>query len=422
MLSRKKFLHRSLGGLAGLRMLNSKQQLNNYTTARAAPSRFNSLNDFPTWPLPDLTKIFPNPIKIRSVELLKTQGELMLVVTAGDGTKGITQCNDRMQNLTSLLKGLVLPHFVGKDARSLPQLADNAYRLNSNYKYAGMPLWNCIGSVEIAVWDLLGRIAKKPVYDLLGKTVRHDYGVYISDFDREGNPAQIADTLLEKLAITGAKGVKIKVGGRMTNTSENDAQTRKFVPMVRKKLGDDITIYADANGSYSPKEGIEIGRLLEDYRVEIFEEPCNFEDEEGTRLVCETLTKIKLAGGEQDTSTYRFRRLAQTDVYDILQPDLYYNGGILRALQVSEIARLYGGKGFAPHSPKADPLIGPFWQVAALASNLFGLQELVYTIDEKAPSWHSEIKVKNGRVAISNRNGLGIEYDEGIWQQAEKIL
>jgi len=418
-LSRKNFLQKSVGlmALSTIPGLVASKQLNDSTL-----QQLHNKTDFPAWPLPDLTKTFKVPIPIRSVELLKTQGKLMLVVTAEDGTKGITQCNDRMQNLTSLLKGLVNPHFVEKDARTLPQLTDNAYRLNSNYKYAGMPLWNCIGSVEIAVWDLLGHIANKPVYDLLGKTVRSDYGVYISDFNREGDPAKIVDKLLEKLAATGAKGVKIKVGGRMMNTPENDAQTRKFVPMVRKKLGDDITIYADANGSYSPKEGVEIGRLLEDYGVEIFEEPCNFEDEDGTRMVGEMLTKIKLAGGEQDTSTYRFRRLAQTDVCDILQPDLYYNGGILRALQVSEIARVYGGKGFAPHSPKADPLMGPFWQVAALASNLYGLQELVYNIGEKAPSWHSKIMLEDGRVAISERSGLGIEYDEGIWKQAEKIL
>ena len=422
MISRKKFLQRSLG-LTGVGLLGPKPQ-----KTRGRPlddsvfTQFNGADDFPTWPLPNLTKNFEVPIPIRAVELLKTQGELMLVVTARDGTKGVTQCNARMPNLTSLLKGLVIPHFEGRDARTLPQLADNAYRLNSNYKYAGMPLWNSIGTVEIAVWDLLGKIAEKPVYEFLGKPVRHDYGVYISDFDREGDPAKIADALLEKIAATGAKGVKIKVGGRMMNTPANDAQTRKLVPMVRKKLGDDLTIYADANGSYSPKEGIEIGRLLEDFGVEIFEEPCNFEDEEGTRLVCQTLTKIKLAGGEQDTSLYRFRRLAQTGVYDILQPDLYYNGGILRALQVSEIARVYGSKGFAPHSPKADPLIGPYWQVAALARNLFGLQELVYNLGEKPPSWHSGIEVNDGRVTISRRSGLGIEYDEGIWDKAEKIL
>ena len=85
-----------------------------------------SIDELPTWKLPNLNKAIPDPIRIRSVELLKTQGQLMLVVTAQDGTRGVTQCNERMQNLSSLLNGLVIEHFTGKDARDLPQLVDNA--------------------------------------------------------------------------------------------------------------------------------------------------------------------------------------------------------------------------------------------------------------------------------------------------------
>jgi L-alanine-DL-glutamate epimerase-like enolase superfamily enzyme len=379
-------------------------------------------DDLPVWSFPDLKTVLPDPVLIRAVELLKAQGKLLLVVTAQDGTRGVTQCNDRMPHLTSLLKGLVLEHFVGKDARELPQLVDNAYRLNSNYKYAGMPLWNAIGSVEIATWDLLGRLARKPVYALLGTPARTEYGVYISDWNREGDPDKIADQLLEKLAATGAKGVKIKIGGRMVNTPENAAQTRRYIPALRKRLGDGVTIYADANGSYTPKEGIEAGRLLEDHGVAIFEEPCNFEDEEGMKQVNAALKKVKLAGGEQDSSVYRFRRLAQQGVYDILQPDLYYNGGILRALQVAKIAEAHG-KTVAPHTPKADPLIAPFWHLAALAPNLYGLQEFVYNPGEKTPTWFSPaIRVTNGMMPIPATPGLGIEYDAGIWKAAEKIV
>ena len=379
-------------------------------------------DSLPDWSFPALEKTFPAPIMIQSVALLKARGRLLLVVTARDGTRGVTVCNDRMYNLTSLLRGLVLPHFEGKDARTLPQLADNAYRLNSNYKYAGMPLWNCIGSVEIATWDLLGQLARRPVYTLLGKPLRTSYPVYISDFWRGGDPpAQVVERLAQKLAETGATGVKIKVGGRMGNTPDDEQRTRRFVPLVRKTLGDRVTIYADANGSYTPDEGIRTGRLLEDYGVEIFEEPGNFEDEDGMRRVNQALTRLKLAGGEQDTSLYRFDRLARTNVYDLLQPDLYYNGGILRALRVAEIVRKYG-KDIAPHTPKADPLIGPFWQLAALAPNLYGLQEFVYNPGEVPPDWFTpRITAQNGSVNISDAPGLGIRYDAAIWKEAERF-
>ena len=109
-------------------------------------------------------------------------------------------------------------------------------------------------------------------------------------------------------------------------------------------------------------------------------------------------------------------------MYDILQPDLYYNGGILRALQVSKIAKKYGAAGIAPHTPKADPLIGPFWQVAAIVPNLYGLQECVYNPGQKAPSWHSEIKIADGIMTIPITNGLGILYDESIWRSVQKII
>ena len=380
-------------------------------------------NALPTWPLPDLKKDFSNPVMVRSVELLRTQSKLFLVVTAQDGSKGTTPCNDRMPNLVSVLKGLVVTHFEGKDARELPQLVDDAYRLNSNYKYAGMPLWNCIGSVEIAVWDLLGKLAGRPAYTLLGKARRQEYPVYISDFYRGGESVEkVVDRLAQKVAETGSKGVKIKVGGRMVNTPDDDKRTRLFVPLVRKKLGDAAVIYVDANGSFTPREGIETGRLLEDYGVAIFEEPCNFEDEEGTRSVNKALTKIKLAGGEQDTSLYRFERMARTDVYDLYQPDLYYNGGLLRALQVAEIVRKYG-KHIAPHSPKSDPLIGPFRQFAALAPNLFGLQEFVYNASDEPATWYTpDIRVQNGAMTIPDTPGLGFQYDERIWKGAERIL
>jgi len=376
----------------------------------------------PTWPLPDLRNALPNPVSIRAVELLRTQGELLLVVTAADGTRGVTVCNDRMPHLTSLLRGLVLPHFVGNDARDLPLLTDNAYRLNSNYKYAGMPLWNCIGSVEIATWDLLGKLAQKPAYALLGKPVRQEYPVYISDFDRSSEPQKVFERMKEKLAVTGATGVKIKVGGRMRNTPADDARTRRLVPLARKTFGDGVTIYADANGSYTAREGIEIGRLLEDHGVAIFEEPCPFEDEDGLRAVNQALQKLKLAGGEQDTSLYTFQRLAQTGVYDLLQPDLYYNGGLLRALQVAKIAEA-SGKTIAPHTPKADPLIAPFWHFAALAPNLFGLQEFVYNPGETTPTWFTPaIRVSNGVMKMPAAPGLGIDYDEGIWKSAERVV
>lgn len=105
-----------------------------------------------------------NPVIIQAIELVRTQGELFVRVISKDGVTGITQCNDRMNNLGSLLNGLVVPFFTGRDARDIVFLTEEVYQVNSHYKYAGMPFWNCVAHVEIAIWDLLGKMAAKPVH------------------------------------------------------------------------------------------------------------------------------------------------------------------------------------------------------------------------------------------------------------------
>ncbi len=361
------------------------------------------------------------PVIIESIELLKTQGKLFLLVRSKDGATGITVCNERMENLHSLLKGLVIPFYLAKDAREIVSLSEEVFLDERNYKYAGMPFWNCAGSVEIAIWDLLGRTAQKPVHYFLGNKVREELPIYLSSLTRENTAEQETAFLQQKLEQYGATAVKIKVGGRMRNTPEAEARTQAFVPLARKTFGDKVTIYADANGSYDVKDGIRIAKLLEDYGVDIFEEPCAWEDYAANRQVNQTLKKMKLAGGEQDTSYHRFQEIAETDVYTVLQPDVYYNGGILRTLKIAHLAAQHG-KYFAPHSPKADPLHAPFSQLMAVAPAVYGFQEFPANAKKQQPDWYSpHILVKDGKYPILSGIGLGIEYDSGIFTKAERL-
>ncbi len=361
------------------------------------------------------------PVIIDHIELLRTQGKLFLRVYAANGAVGTTLCNERMEHLHSLLKGLIVPFYIGKDARQVETLCEEVFLDERNYKYGGMPFWNCAGTVEIAIWDMLGRVAGLPVAQIIGKPTRSEVPVYLSSLTRNTTPEQETANLQQKLELTGARAVKIKVGGRMRNTPEAEARTQSLVPLLRKTLGDHITIYADANGSYTPQEGIRIARMLEDYGVDIFEEPCPWEDYHGNRRVNQTLRRMKLAGGEQDTSFYRFQDMVETGVYSILQPDLYYNGGIMRALKVARLAEQHG-KYFAPHSPKADPMHAPFLQLMAFAPAVYGFQEYPANPPRQQPAWYApHFIVKDGKLGIPQGPGLGVEYDEGIFEGAERV-
>jgi len=206
----------------------------------------------------------------------------------------------------------------------------------------------------------------------------------------------------------------------MRNTSEDEKRNRALLPQLRKVLGGGVTIYADANSSYSVAEGIAVGKFLKAHDVAIFEEPCPWEDYEANRRVTAALKKVKVAGGEQDSSVFRFQDIIQNRVYDVVQPDLYYNGGIVRCYRVAQLVAK-AGLGIAPHSPKADPLEAPFLHLAAVLPNLEGFQEYPARAG-KQPAWYTpHILVKDGKLAVLAGIGLGIAYDEAVWKKAEKV-
>lgn len=369
--------------------------------------------------MPDLHKVINSPVKIASIEVLKTQGELFIRSTSSDGTSGITMANQRMEYLIPILQGLVAPSFVGKDARDLVQLVDEVYKDGRNYKYAGMPFSNCVGHVELSIWDMLGKIANKSAGQFFGKVIRTEVPMYLSSLTRENKAEEEVEFIAQKLAETGAEAVKLKVGGRMTSEESVPGRTKAIIPLARKKFGDNITIYADANGSYTAKEGIEVGKMLEDNGVAIFEEPCAWEDNTSNKKVADALKKLVLAGGEQDSSLHRFQYIIDNRVYDLVQPDLYYNGGLIRCIHVAGMAAKVG-RGVAPHSPKADPLEAAMLQFASVVPNIEGFQEYPSNV-RKQPDWYSpHFIIKNGKLPVLTGPGLGVSYDEDIWKKAEK--
>ena len=118
-------------------------------------------------------------------------------------------------------------------------------------------------------------------------------------------------------------------------------RTDTLLKLARKRLGDKIILYADANGSYDAQKGIEVGKMLQDLNFQFFEEPCPWEEISETKKVADALD-MKIAAGEQDASLWRFNWMLETGVMQIVQPDLNYNGGFVRAARVARIARKFG--------------------------------------------------------------------------------
>jgi L-alanine-DL-glutamate epimerase-like enolase superfamily enzyme len=361
-----------------------------------------------------------SPVIIESIKLLKKDRDYFVRVRSKDGAEGVSLTNPpREEYLDKILNQLVIPFFIGKDARDLENLLWELYRWKDNYKLYGLALWSPQAWVEFAILDMLGRIVGKSIGALLGDIVRQDVAFYVASGRRDTTPEQEAEYLQKLLQQSGAKAVKFRVGGRMSrNADAMPGRTDKLIPLVRKTLGDAIDIHADANSSYDPPQAIKVGRMLEEVKAVYFEEPCQFDRLEDTKVVADTLT-IPVAGGEQESSDWRFRWMIANRGVDIVQPDLHYYGGMIRSVRVARMARvakmpttvhISGGFGFVYmlHFASCVPDIGRY-QEYKLGTEKFG-------------SWFDPpIRVKDGKMTVPNGPGVGIKDVAGLLSGAKEV-
>jgi len=369
----------------------------------------------------DLHTAVPQPVIIRSIEALTVRGRMLVRTMSEEGAVGVAMVNDRLAYLWPILRDVVVPVFAGRDARDLPSLIDKVYIERSAYKLAGLALWCPVAYVELSLLDMLGRLAQRSVSELLGDVVRREIPVYLSSTRRDTSAEEEVALLAARVAATGATAVKFKIGGRMShNADAAPGRTERLVPLVRRVLGDDVTLYVDANGSYDAEHAIEVAALLEDHGVAFLEEPCPWQDYWATQRVADALA-LPVAGGEQDSSLWTFDWMIRDRVVDIVQPDMMYNGGLLRNLWVAERAAA-AGMPIMPHSPKAGAEAAAVLHFCALAPNLGPYQE--WSVKEvDPPSWYTpSFAIREGKVAVSEGPGLGITYDPEIWREAEAFF
>lgn len=360
-----------------------------------------------------------DPVIIESIELLRKGKNHFVRVRSKDGAEGISVDDGRMDVLHPILNRLIIPYFVGKDARDLEEHLFQAYRYQSNYKLQGLALWAPMALVEFAILDMFGRMLKKPMGELLGNIVRTTMPFYVASGRRDTTPEQEIDYLKTLVEPTGAKALKFRVGGRMSrNEDAMPGRTEKLIPLVRKVFGEKMVIHADSNSSYDPPKAIEVGRRLEDVGSIHYEEPCPFDNFDDTKKVTDALN-IPIAFGEQESSHWRFQWCIRNHVVDIVQPDLYYYGGMIRSRRIARMAEqagmattvhLSGGFGFvySLHFASCTPKIGP-WQEYKKGVETYG-------------KWFDPpLKIEDGAITIPKGPGVGIADPKEILKGATLV-
>ena len=293
--------------------------------------------------------LFPNPVMIESVELLTRDKQYICRVRSKDGHEGISVSNaQQMEVLYPIFVKRFAPFFVGKDARDIESLISAALVYENNYKAQSLAIWVPIATLELAILDMFGRMANMPMSLLISdKIYNKEISVYQANGERDNPAEEVIEHLKRDMAVSHAKAIKFKLGGRMDHAEYPPHRSEKLIPIVRQIFGDQMIISADANGSYTVEEAIQIGKIMQEYKYAFFEEPVPFDWYEETRQVADAL-EIPVAGGEQEPSLHNFRWLIGNGGLSIVQPDIFYFGGMIRCMRVALMANAFG-KQCIPH-------------------------------------------------------------------------
>jgi L-alanine-DL-glutamate epimerase-like enolase superfamily enzyme len=372
--------------------------------------RFNQLDKVADAPVLR-RELFNDPMIIESVELLRFEDSFLCRVRTVDGAEGISVSNSmQMASLYPIFVRRLQPFFIGKDARDFELLISEVYVYRSNYKLQNLALWVPLATIEFAVLDLLGKHVGKPIGALIGNIHHQKIAVYRANNYRGKSAEESIDLIRRNVEETSAKALKFKVGGRMGNMEEPAGRSEALIPLVRRTFGDEMVIYADANGSYNQQEAIHLGRLMEEHGFDFYEEPVPFDWYEETLAVSEALG-VPIAGGEQEPSLRRFRWLIAHNALQIVQPDIFYFGGMIRSMKVARMAEVLGtpcvphisGSGlgyvYMMHFVSVLPNAGPYHEFKGFNKNL----------PFDCPT--STLQSANGEVVVPSGPGLGITID-----------
>ena len=348
----------------------------------------------------------------------------LVEVSTDEGITGWGECfgpgNIALANKT-IVEGVIAPMVIGMDPLDRDVIWHRVYNLTRDHGQKGMPIQSLSG-VDIALWDIAGKIAGLPIHKLIGGAHRDRVSVY--GYGMMLRPEPLSDLLPrfeDEAAEIKAKGfaaTKMKIG----LGPKADA---KLAAAVRRGVGDDFPFMADANHAYSTNDAFYVGRALEELGAAWFEEPVAPEDLDGYRELRAGLG-VDIAGGEAEFTRWGWRSLLESRGLDIAQPEVCALGGITEYLRVMALCH-------AHHTPVINHVWGSAVAVATnlqllaamppLPGGLFPRQPLLEfdTTDnrfltELAPELdiYGKVARNNGMVAIPQAPGIGITPDPEV--------
>jgi len=286
-------------------------------------------------------------MKIVQLETFSNEFVCFVKLSTDSGQVGWGQTSTYNADISAtIFHRQVAPWALGFDALDIDGALARIWE--KEHKYPGSYRCRAMAGLDTAMWDLRGKVERKPVVELLGGRPQA-LRAYASSMKRDITPQEEAARLVQLRDTQGFDAFKWRVAAECgRDVDEWPGRTEEVIPVVARALGDGVAKLVDANSGFSPARAIAVGQMLQDEGISHFEEPCPYWEFEQTRQVTQALD-LDVTGGEQDWDLPTWQRMMDQQVVDIVQPDVMYMGGLSRTL---EVARMAAARGIpcTPHS------------------------------------------------------------------------
>ncbi len=379
-------------------------------------------------------------MKIEQVKVFVTcpgRNFVTVKIVTDEGVYGLGDAtlNGRELAVSTYLEEHVVPCLIGRDAHNIEDIWHYLYR--GVYWRRGPVTMAAIAAIDMALWDIKGKVAGLPVYQLLGGKSRTGVTVYA-----HANGEGIDDTLTkaEELIEQGFKAIRLQCAipgmketygvlgdkkdyfelqGNRPLPPEQEWSTPKYMKMVpelfkqaRERLGDDILLTHDVHSRLTPIESARLGKMLEPYNLTFLEDSSIAENQDNYKIIRHHTT-VPLALGETYNTIWDCKDLLENQLIDYIRVAATHAGGITAMKRIADFAAVYNVR-TAPHGA---PDLSPICLAAHMHLNIstpnFGIQEFVgFGNDETRKLFKQTATLENGMLMIADSPGLGVDFDE----------
>lgn len=340
----------------------------------------------------------------------------LVEVTASDGTTGVGTAGAFHGGAKSLIEQYYADLLIGEDPRRHEHLWQRMYRTTVRFGQSGSAM-TAISALDIACWDLHGKVEGKPVVDLIGGRTQTRVPCYVSRLYALEDLDQLAAEAREwKRA--GFARMKQRFGFGPKNGPDGMRRNVELVRTLREAVGDGVELAGDAYMGWDVGYAIEMAKMLQDFNVSWIEEPLMPHEVDGYVELKRRCPWQRWSCGEHSYGKWEFKRLIDARAVDILQPDTNRAGGITEALKICALAEA-AGLPVIPHSnephnlhvtfsraPHVCPVVEYFPDVEPDTGN-----ELFWKLFEGIP------QARDGALTMGSAPGLGIVVREEVVSQ-----